>query len=89
MKPIRPKSLPCEIRVERGILKKAGALLSAANGGARRFLWLCASPDTDPAPSVLLASLKRAGHAVVRATDEAPETVDAMIAAVKEELEIE
>ena len=66
MKPIRPKTLPCEILVERGILKKAGALLSPPKGGSRRFLWLCDLPDTDPAPSVLLASLERAGHTVVR-----------------------
>lgn len=83
MKPIRPKTLPCEILVERGILKKAGSLLTPPGGGARRFLWLCDLPDTDPAPSVVLASLKRAGHTVVRVPDEEypdhPNDVDALL----------
>ena len=79
MKPIRPKTLPCEILVERGILKKAGALLSPPKGGSRRFLWLCDLPDTDPAPSAVLASLEKAGHTVVRVTNDSP-TADAILA---------
>ncbi|MBR5044985.1 MAG: hypothetical protein IKX66_06510 [Clostridia bacterium] len=84
MKPIRPKTLPCEILVERGILQKAGALLSPRKGGSRRFLWLCDLPDTDPAPSAVLASLEKAGHTVVRVQDEDypryPEDFDAILA---------
>ena len=84
MKPIRPKTLPCEILVERGILKKAGALLAPQKGGSRRFLWLCDLPDTDPAPSAVLAALKRAGHTVVRIQNEDwpryPEDFDAILA---------
>ena len=84
MKPIRLKNPPCEIIVERGILKKAGSLLAPPGGGPRRFLWLCSLPDTDPAPSALLASLARAGHTVVRIPDEEypvyPADVDAIIA---------
>ena len=84
MKPIRPKTLPCEIIVERGILQKAGALLSPRKGGSRRFLWLCDLPDTDPAPSVLLPSLAKAGQTVVRVQDEDspryPEDFDAILA---------
>lgn len=84
MKPIRLKTPPCEILVERGILKKAGSLLSPPGGGARRFLWLCDLPDADPAPAALLASLARAGHTVVRIPDEEypvyPADVDAIIA---------
>ena len=79
MKPIRPKTLPCEIIVERGILKKAGALLAPQKGGSRRFLWLCDLPDTDPAPSAVLASLEKAGHTVVGATNDSP-TADAILA---------
>lgn len=85
MKPIAPKTLPCEIRVERGILKKAGALLSPPGGGTRRFLWLSDLPDTDPAPSRLLASLAKAGQTVVRTPDDkehpvCPADVDAILA---------
>ena len=84
MKPIRPKTLPCEILVERGILKKAGSLLASPGGGSRRFLWLCDLPDTDPAPSAVLAALKRAGHTVVRIQNEDwpryPEDFDAILA---------
>lgn len=83
MKPIKPKKLPCEIFVEYGILKKAGSLLSPPGGGARRFLYLCDLPDTDPAPSTLLKSLKQAGHTVVRLPDEelpdCPTDVDALL----------
>lgn len=79
MKPIRLERPPCEIRVERGLLSKAGVLLSPPDGGSRRFLWICDLPDADPAPSLLLASLARAGHAVVRASD-APDGVDAILA---------
>ena len=79
MKPIRPKTLPCEILVERGILKKAGSLLASPGGGSRRFLWLCDLPDTDPAPSAVLASLEKAGHTVVRVTNDSP-TADAILA---------
>ena len=83
MKPIRPQRLPFEIRVERGILRKAGALLSPPGGGARRFLYLCDLPDTDPAPSALLASLEKAGQTVVRLPGEdlpdRPGDVDALL----------
>ena len=83
MKPIKPKSLPLEIRVECGILKKAGSLLAPPGGGARRFLYLCDLPDTDPAPSVLLPSLAKAGQTVVRLPDEEypdyPTDVDALL----------
>ena len=81
MKPIRPKTLPCEILVERGILRKAGALLAPQKGGSRRVLWMCDLPDTDPAPSVVLASLRKAGHTVVRIPDEEhyPSDVDAIV----------
>ena len=83
MKPIGPKSLPCEILVERGILNKTGALLAPRKGGSRRVLWMCDLPDADPAPSVVLASLRKAGHTVVRPPDEEPPTcpsdVDAIV----------
>lgn len=83
MKPIKPKKLPCEIFVEYGILKKAGSLLSPPGGGARRFLWLCDLPDTDPAPSALLKSLAKAGQTIVRLPDEEipdrPTDVDALL----------
>ena len=83
MKPIRLKTPPCEILVERGILKKAGSLLSPPGGGSRRFLWLCDLPDADPAPAALLASLSSAGHTVVRIPDEEypvyPADVDALL----------
>ena len=83
MKPIKPKKLPCEIFVEYGILKKAGSLLSPPGGGSRRFLYLCDLPDTDPAPSVLLPSLAKAGQTVVRLPDEEypdyPNDVDALL----------
>ena len=81
MKPIGPKSLPCKILVERGILRKTGALLAPQKGGSRRVLWMCDLPDTDPAPSVVLASLRTAGHTVVRIPDEEhyPSDVDALL----------
>ena len=83
MKPIKPKKLPCEIFVEYGILKKAGSLLAPPGGGSRRFLYLCDLPDTDPAPSVFLPSLAKAGHTVVRLPDEDfpdyPTDVDALL----------
>ena len=81
MKPIGPKSLPCKILVERGILRKAGALLAPQKGGSRRVLWMCDLPDTAPAPSVVLASLRKAGHTVVRIPDEEhyPSDVDALL----------
>ena len=89
MKPIRLTSpAPCEIFVERGVLKKAGALLSPPNGSARRFLWLCRLPDSAPAPSSLLASLTRAGHTVVRMQDDAPTPVADAILAVGDEGEL-
>ena len=80
MKPIRPKKLPCEIRVESGILKQSGALLSPPDKSARRFLFLCDLPDTDPAPSILLKSLQKAGQTVTREADEA-NGFDAILAA--------
>ena len=82
MKPIAPKTLPAEIVVARGILKKAGSLLVSPGGGARRILWLCDLPDTDPAPSTLLPSLAKAGHAVVRAPSGTPfpADIDAILA---------
>ena len=84
MKPIRLKRPPCEVRVERGILEKAGALLSPPDGGHRRFLWLCALPDAAPAPSALLPALSRAGHTVVRMPKDeislSPADVDAILA---------
>lgn len=83
MKPIRPKRLPFEIRVGSGILRKAGALLSPPGGGKRRFLYLCDLPDTDPAPSALLASLEKAGQTVVPLPDgeypDCPNDVDALL----------
>ena len=83
MKPIAPKSLPARIYVERGILKKAGSLLSG--GGARRFLLLSDAPDDDPALAPTLASLEKAGHTVVRVPDDGvcprcPDDVDAILA---------
>ena len=84
MKPITLKTLPVEIRVERGILSKAGALLSPPGGGARRVLWLSDLPDDDPAAVRLLASLAAAGHAVVRVPKEDrphyPDELDAILA---------
>ncbi len=83
MKPIRPKRLPFEIRVGSGILRKAGALLSPPGGGKRRFLYLCDLPDTDPAPSALLASLEKAGQTVVPLPEgeypDYPNDVDALL----------
>lgn len=83
MKPIRPKRLPFEIRVGSGILRKAGALLSPPGGGKRRFLYLCDLPDTDPAPSALLASLEKAGQTVVPLPEgeypDCPNDVDALL----------
>ena len=83
MKPFGPKSLPCRIRVESGILKKVGSLLSPPGGGARRFLWLCDPPDTAPAPSALLKSLAKAGQTIARLPDEEfpdhPTDVDALL----------
>ena len=83
MKPFGPKRLPLEIRVESGLLHKAGALLSPPGGGSRRFLYVCDLPDTDPAPSALLASLEKAGQTVVRLPDgeypDYPSDVDALL----------
>lgn len=83
MKPIAPKTLPARIYVERGILKKAGALLSG--GGARRFLLLSDAPDDDPALAPTVASLEKAGHTLVRVPDDGvlprlPDDVDAILA---------
>ena len=85
MKPIAPKTLPVEIRVERGILKKAGALLSG--GGKRRFLLLSDAPTDDPALALTLGSLQKAGHTVVRAADQdrSPAAVDAILAVGNDE----
>ena len=82
MKPIAPKTLPVEIRVERGILKKAGSLLSPPGGGNRRFLLLSDAPTDDPALAPTLGSLQKAGHTVVRAADQdrSPAAVDAILA---------
>ena len=82
MKPIAPKTLPARIVVERGVLRKAGALLSPSGGGSRRFLLLSDLPDADPAPSTLFASLAKAGHTVVRTPSElpCPADVDAILA---------
>lgn len=82
MKPIAPKTLPARIVVERGILYKAGALLSPSGGGSRRFLLLSDLPDADPAPSTLFASLAKAGHTIVRTPSELPypADVDAILA---------
>ena len=83
MKPIAPKNLPARIYVERGVLKKAGALLSG--GGARRLLLLSDTPDDDPAFAPTLASLEEAGHTIVRVPDDEdypryPDDVDAILA---------
>ena len=85
MKPIAPKTLPVEIRVERGILKKAGALLSG--GGKRRFLLLSDTPTDDPALALTVGSLQKAGHTVVRAADQdrSPAAVDAILAVGNDE----
>lgn len=84
MKPIAPKTLPVEIRVERGILQKAGSLLSPPGGGKRRFLLLSDTPDDDPALALTLASLEEAGHTVVRVPDKGaprrPDDADAILA---------
>ena len=84
MKPIAPKTLPVEIRVERGILQKAGALLSPPGGGKRRFLLLSDTPDDDPALAPTLGSLEKAGHTVVRVPDKGaprrPDDADAILA---------
>ncbi len=80
MKPIAPKTLPARIRVERGVLKKAGSLLSG--GGKRRFLLLSDTPNDDPALAPTVGSLEKAGHTVVRAADQdrSPAAVDAILA---------
>ena len=83
MKPIAPKSLPVEIRVERGVLKKAGSLLSG--GGKRRFLLLSDTPTDDPALALTVDALQKAGHTVVRIPDDEdypryPDDVDAILA---------
>lgn len=88
MKPIAPKTLPVEIRVERGVLKKAGSLLSG--GGERRFLLLSDTPDDDPALAPTLGSLQKAGHTVVRVPDDEdypryPDDVDAILAVGNDE----
>ncbi|MBR4335664.1 MAG: hypothetical protein IKP74_04330 [Clostridia bacterium] len=85
MKPIAPKTLPVEIRVERGVLKKAGSLLSG--GGKRRFLLLSDAPTDDPALAPTLGSLQKAGHTVVRAADQdrSPAVVDAILAVGNDE----
>ena len=88
MKPIAPKSLPVEIRVERGVLKKAGSLLSG--GGKRRFLLLSDAPTDDPALAPTLCSLQKAGHTVVRVPDDEdypryPDDVDAILAVGNDE----
>ena len=84
MKPIAPKTLPVEIRVERGILQKAGSLLSPPGGGKRRFLLLSDTPDDDPALALTVGSLKKAGHTVVRVPDKGaprrPDGADAILA---------
>lgn len=85
MKPIAPKTLPVEIRVERGILQKAGSLLSPPGGGKRRFLLLSDTPDDDPALALTVGSLEKAGHTVVRVPDDEdypryPDDVDAILA---------
>ena len=85
MKPIAPKTMPVEIRVERGVLKKAGSLLSG--GGKRRFLLLSDAPTDDPALALTLGSLQKAGHTVVRAADQdrSPAAVDAILAVGNDE----
>ena len=88
MKPIAPKSLPVEIRVERGVLQKAGALLSG--GGKRRFLLLSDAPTDDPALAPTLCSLQKAGHTIVRIPDDEdypryPDDVDAILAVGNDE----
>lgn len=84
MKPIAPKTLPVEIRVERGVLQKAGSLLSPPGGGKRRFLLLSDTPDDDPALALTVGSLKKAGHTVVRVPDKGaprrPDDADAILA---------
>ena len=84
MKPIAPKTLPVEIRVERGILQKAGSLLSPPGGGKRRFLLLSDTPDDDPALALTVGSLEKAGHTVVRVPDKGaprrPVDADAILA---------
>lgn len=84
MKPIAPKTLPVEIRVERGILQKAGSLLSPPGGGKRRFLLLSDTPDDDPALALTVGSLEEAGHTVVRVPDKGaprrPDDADAILA---------
>ncbi len=85
MKPIAPKTLPARIRVERGVLQKAGSLLSG--GGKRRFLLLSDAPTDDPALAPTVGSLKKAGHTVVRAADQdrSPAAVDAILAVGNDE----
>jgi len=82
VKPIAPKTLPVKILIERGVLKKAGPLLSPPGGGARRFLLLSDLSDADPALSSTLASLEKAGHTVVRLPEAPPfpADVDAILA---------
>ena len=84
MKPIAPKTLPVEIRVERGVLQKAGSLLSPPGGGKRRFLLLSDTPDDDPALALTVGSLEEAGHTIVRVPDKGaprrPDDVDAILA---------
>ena len=89
VKPIRLSSpAPCEVFVERGVLKKAGSLLSPPDGSARRFLWLCNLPDTAPAPSCLLPALAKAGHSIVRTGEGDPAPVADAILAVGDEGEL-